>query len=111
MRILIESGICGQAQTLVLDVNKDGKFDTSDIDKMIDVKQGINTLNKNYESYIEGKVTDEKKIFQQEKKVFVPMDSGEILQYAKDNYQEIIEKYKEKMGNVVNADDFRDFVG
>jgi hypothetical protein len=39
------------------------------------------------------------------------MTSEQILEYTKDNYKEIVEKYKEKMGNVVNVDDFRDFVG
>jgi hypothetical protein len=33
------------------------------------------------------------------------------LEYAKNNYAKIIEQYKQKMGNVVNGDDFREFVG
>lgn len=49
--------------------------------------------------------------FKQEKVFFESMTAEQITEYAKNNYAEIIEKYKEKMGNVVNVDDFRDFVG
>ena len=41
---------------------------------------------------------------------FKKMNETEILEYAKNNFDTIIENYKKKYWNIVNADDFRDFV-
>jgi len=43
IRVLIENGICGQAEATVLDVNKDGVFDSKDVE-VISNNEKINTL-------------------------------------------------------------------
>lgn len=76
--------------------------------KDVDVKnKNIETKNYATEIIEKGKLKND---FAIEKWLFENMDSEQILKYAKKNYNTILEKYKQKMWDVVNADDFRDYV-
>jgi hypothetical protein len=68
----------------------------------------IETKNDATKIIEKGKLKNE---FAIEKWLFENMTSEQIVEYSKENYNIILEQYKKKMWNVVNADDFRDYVG
>lgn len=73
-------------------------------------KQEVDQTNQQKEETEQSNKNKVKEDFNAEKQKFENMTSEQILEYAKENYNTILEKYKQKMWNVVNADDFRDYV-